>query len=264
MQVDSIKRTLMVALGVCIVCSILVSAAAVSLRGVQEENRKLDRIRNILMAGALLVENADIRAIYEDKVMPVMINLSTGQIVPEKDLNEILNIDKFDIRKLAGDSVYGMEIPSNMDTAKINRMPKYMVIYLIREKERTHKVVLPIYGKGLWSTMYGFIALADDLKTVKGIAFYEHAETPGLGGEVDNERWKKSWNGKQVFDVDGNLKLRVIKGTVDISSLEARHQIDGLSGATLTSRGVDNLVRFWLGENGYGPFLKRFKEDLNG
>jgi Na+-transporting NADH:ubiquinone oxidoreductase subunit C len=110
---------------------------------------------------------------------------------------------------------------------------------------------------------YG-LALADDLKTVKGFTFYEHAETPGLGGEVDNERWKKSWNGKQAFDTEGNLKLRVIKGIVDISRPEAQHQIDGLSGATLTSRGVDNLVSFWLGENGYGPLLKRLKEDLNG
>jgi Na+-transporting NADH:ubiquinone oxidoreductase subunit C len=152
MPVDSIKRTIMVALGVCIVCSILVSAAAVSLQGIQKENRKLDRIKNILMAGGLTVKNADIRAIYEERVTPLMIDLHTGRTVPNVDLNEILNIDKLDIRKLAGDSVYGREIPDSMDTAKIKRMPKHMVIYLIRDGERTNKVVLPIYGKGLWSS----------------------------------------------------------------------------------------------------------------
>jgi Na+-transporting NADH:ubiquinone oxidoreductase subunit C len=132
-----------------------------------------------------------------------------------------------------------------------------MVVYFIKENDKTEKIVLPVYGKGLWSTMFGFIALDKDLKTVKGFTFFQHGETPGLGGEVDNPRWKKIWNGKQAFDEGGNIRIKVIKGKVDASRPEAKYQIDGLSGATLTSRGVGNLVRFWLGENGYGPFLSR-------
>jgi Na+-transporting NADH:ubiquinone oxidoreductase subunit C len=142
-------------------------------------------------------------------------------------------------------------------------MPKQMVVYLVKEGSAIDKIVLSVYGQGLWSTMYGFIALDRDLKTVKGFTFYEHAETPGLGGEIDNPRWKNIWKGKHAFDEDGNLKIEVIKGVVDTSGAGARYQIDGISGATLTARGVDNLVKFWLGNEGYGTFLKRLKEELH-
>lgn len=260
----SVKKTIMVALAICIVCSVLVSAAAVSLHGLQEENIKVNRIRNILTAGGLPVEDTDIQDVYKKKIHPIMIDLSTGVRVPEADFNEIFNIENFNIRAFAADPKYGREIPGSRDIAGIKRMPKYMAVYIIGENRSIEKLILPIFGKGLWSTMYGFMALAGDLKTVAGFTFYEHAETPGLGGEVDNPRWKKSWNGKQVFDDKGNVKLRVIKGIVDNSQPEARYQIDGLSGATLTSRGVNNLVNFWLGEDGYKPFLKKLKEDLHG
>jgi Na+-transporting NADH:ubiquinone oxidoreductase subunit C len=99
---------------------------------------------------------------------------------------------------------------------------------------------------------------------VKGFTFYEHAETPGLGGEIDNPRWKNSWKGKHVHDKEGNVIIEVIKGQVDTSRPESKHQVDGLSGATLTARGVDHLVKFWLGNNGYGLFLKRLGKELHG
>ena len=118
---------------------------------------------------------------------------------------------------------------------------------------------MPIKGSGLWSTLYGFLALEADLNTVAGIGFYEHAETPGLGGEVDNPLWKAKWVGKLVYGDDAGVALGVIKGEVDLSRPAAIHQIDGLSGATLTSKGVHNLIRFWLGENGFEAFLVNLK-----
>lgn len=121
-------------------------------------------------------------------------------------------------------------------------------------------MILPIKGYGLWSTLYGFIALEGDLNTVAGIGFYEHAETPGLGGEVDNPLWKAKWEGKKVFDDEGKTALKVIKGPVDSKRAGSEYQIDGLSGATLTSRGVSQLIQFWLGENGFAPFLTKLKE----
>jgi Na+-transporting NADH:ubiquinone oxidoreductase subunit C len=261
---ESVKKTVTVALGVCIVCSVLISTAAVALRGIQLENKKLDRITNILIAGDLLVRDSDIRAVYEEKIEPLMIDLRTGDIMSEENFNETLNIDDFDIRTMAGDPEYGMPVPGDKDLANIKRMPRYMVVYLVKENNKTEKVVLPVYGKGLWATMYGFIALDRDLNTVKGFTFYEHAETPGLGGEVDNPRWKNSWKGKHVLDEEGNMKIEVIKGQVDTSRPESKHQIDGLSGATLTARGVDHLVKFWLGNDGYGLFLKRLRKELHG
>ena len=110
----------------------------------------------------------------------------------------------------------------------------------------------------MWSTLYGFLALEADANTVVGLVFYEHAETPGLGGEVDNPVWKAKWVGKEVYD-EGDVAISIIKGSVDPSSSNAVHQVDGLSGATLTSRGVHNLLHFWLGDNGYKPFLTNLK-----
>jgi Na+-transporting NADH:ubiquinone oxidoreductase subunit C len=261
---DSVKKTISVALGVCIICSILVSSAAVALRGIQIENQRLDRIKNILIAGDLFTEGADIRALYAEKVEPRMIDLATGETVLEQNLDGTLNIENFDIKRAAADPVYGKAVPADKDIAKISRMPRYMVVYLVKEDNKVDKIVLPVYGKGLWSTMYGFMALDKDLITVKGFTFYDHAETPGLGGEIDNPRWKNSWKEKQAFDEEGNVKIEVIKGLVDTSRPEAKYQIDGISGATLTARGVDHLVQFWLGDNGYGLFIKSLREDVHG
>lgn len=119
-------------------------------------------------------------------------------------------------------------------------------------------MILPIKGYGLWSTMYGFIALEKDLQTVAGIGFYEHGETPGLGGEIDNKNWKSSWIGKQAFAAD-ELVLTVIKGKVDMNRDGSNYQIDGLAGATLTTKGVDNLVQYWLGDQGFKPFIENLK-----
>ncbi len=261
---ESITRTVTVALGVCFVCSVLVSTAAVSLHSIQEENKKLDRIRNIFIAEGLPVRDVDMKAVYEATIQPRMIDLSTGASVQGTDLNRKLSIQSFDIRAMAADPEYGKQIPAEKDIAGIKRMPKYMVVYLAMQSGKMEQIILPVYGKGLWSTLYGFIALEKDLRTIHGITFYEHAETPGLGGEIDNPRWKDIWKGKQAFDEKGALRIEVIKGVVDTSRPEARYQIDGLSGATHTTHGVDALVKFWLGNDGYGPFLNKLKEDLHG
>ena len=117
-------------------------------------------------------------------------------------------------------------------------------------------LVLPVHGYGLWSVMYGFLALESDGSTVGGITFYDQKETAGLGGEVENPAWKAGWRGKQVFDDAGDIALRVVKGKAMQGSA---HDIDGLSGATLTSRGVQNLVAFWMGDHGFGPVLEVLK-----
>ena len=193
----------------------------------------------------------------------MMIDLGSGEIVPEESLNELLNIETFDIKTMADSAEYGRVISPDDDIAKIAKMPAYMVVYLVKENNKTEKVILPIYGKGLWSTMYGFIALDKDLKTIKGITFYDHAETPGLGGEIDNPRWKALWDGKLAFDEEGAVAIEVIKGAVVPGSARAIHQVDGISGATLTARGVGNLVRYWLGEDGFGPYLATLRAEAS-
>ncbi len=259
MSNDSISKTIGVALGVCLVCSILVSAAAVSLKGIQKENQKLERLKNILAAGHLLQEGEDPEAVFEKRVTAAVINLNTGEEVPPEDYTEKLNPQSFDIKQMARDPQYGQALPGDQDQAGIGRMPRFMVIYKVKEGDNFSELILPIYGKGLWSTMYGFIALDADLRTIKGLTFYEQGETPGLGGEVDNPNWKRLWVGKEAFDIEGRVVIQVIKGKVSPDDPGAKHKVDGLSGSTLTTRGVNNLVRFWLGDQGYGTFFRKLR-----
>ncbi|GAB4377668.1 MAG: Na(+)-translocating NADH-quinone reductase subunit C [Calditrichia bacterium] len=261
MSAESTKKTVAVVLGVCMVCSVLVSTAAVGLKARQNENRKIEKIKNILIAGNLLTPGVDVRQVYQEKIEGVIIDLETGEKIPESMYDDVLNVQTFDIKEVSSHPKYGKAIPANEDIAGIKRMPRYMVVYFVKGDDGFDKIIFPIYGKGLWSTLYGFIALSKDLRTIEGLTFYEHGETPGLGGEVDNPRWKQIWHGKKAYDENWNLQIEVIKGRVDPSSTRAPYQVDGLSGSTLTTRGVDNLVKFWLGKNGYGTFLSKLRSE---
>jgi len=243
---ETIRQTIGVAAGVCIVCSVLVSTASVCLRERQNRNKRLEKRMNILMAAGLLEAGgqADVDELFR-QIDTRVVDLSTHNLVdvapedvdPAKDAQDPDR--SIDVR----DPKLGMK-----------RLGKHQLIYLTEKDGRIERVVLPVVGKGLWSTMYGFLALDGDLVTIKSMAFYQHGETPGLGGEVDSAQWKESWikYEKRAFDEQGNPAIRVVKGQADPKAV---HDVDGLSGATLTSRGVENLVRFWLGEEGYGPVL---------
>ncbi|WP_041523458.1 Na(+)-translocating NADH-quinone reductase subunit C [Gilvimarinus agarilyticus] len=252
---DSIKKTITVTLLLCIVCSVVVSTAAVLLRPVQEVNKSLDFKRNILAAAGLLEKSdkASIESLFEERVTTQVVDLASGKFT------DAVDPANYDQRKASKDPARSIDLSPDEDIAKISRREEYAVVYLIEGDSGLETLVLPVRGYGLWSTLYGFLALESDLNTVKGFGFYEHGETPGLGGEVDNPSWKAQWEGKEVYDNDGEVELTVVKGKVDPQSQNADHQVDGLSGATLTSRGVANLVHFWLGEDGYKPFLTNLK-----
>lgn len=245
---DGIKKTLIVAFSLCIVCSVIVSTAAVLLKPLQEANKALDRKRNILAAAGMLDESISVDEQFS-KVSSRVVDLRTGKFSDAHDP------DRYDQRKAAKDPASSEKLSAEEDIAKIKRLAHYAVVYLVGDDDgQFDKVILPIHGAGLWSTLYGFVALESDANTVAGLGFYEHGETPGLGGEVDNPRWKALWPGKEVYR-DGEAAISLIKGSVDAGSSDAPWQVDGLSGATLTSRGVSNLVQFWLGENGFALFL---------
>jgi Na+-transporting NADH:ubiquinone oxidoreductase subunit C len=245
---DSTKKTLIVAFSLCIVCSVIVSTAAVVLKPAQEANKTLDRKRNILAAAGMLDESLGIDEQFA-KVTSRIVDLRTGKFT------DAVDPERYDQRKAAKSPADSEKLDSASDIANISRRENYAIVYLVGADDgQFDKIILPIHGAGLWSTLYGFIALEADTNTVAGLGFYEHGETPGLGGEVDNPRWKALWPGKEVYK-DGEAMLGLIKGAVDTSSKDAPWQIDGLSGATLTSKGVSNLVQFWLGENGFAPFL---------
>ncbi len=237
---DSVGKTLLVAITLCLVCSVIVSTAAVALRPLQEANKSLDKKRNILLAAGLLAQGADVEQTFT-QVQPRTVELSTGAYLKHAEP--------------------GLEvaIPPDEDLAKIRRRARHATVYLVPDGERLRSVILPVYGAGLYSTLYGFIALAGNGKTVQGVRFYEHGETPGLGGEIDNPRWLAQWSGKQLYDRERQLRIAVVKGGVAPDSPESRHQVDAISGATLTSRGVSNLMRYWLGDHGFGPYLSEIR-----
>tara|TARA_B110000483_G_scaffold60691_1_gene75468 strand:- start:772 stop:1542 length:771 start_codon:yes stop_codon:yes gene_type:complete len=248
---DSTSKTIRVALTLCIICSVIVSTAAVLLRPAQQTNKDLDRKTNILAAAGMLEKGDDVIAKFET-IKTRAVDLTTGKFSDSVDLQT------YNQRKAAKDPELSIDLGDD-DIAKIGRLPKYMIVYVVEGNTGLEKIILPVKGYGLWSTLYGFVALESDLNTVAGLGFYEHAETPGLGGEIDNPSWKAQWIGKKSYDSNQKQALTVIKGKVDTSRPQSVHEIDGLSGATLTSKGVDNLIKFWMGENGFAPFLANLR-----
>jgi Na+-transporting NADH:ubiquinone oxidoreductase subunit C len=250
---DTISKTFLVAFLLCVVCAVVVATSAVKLRPIQQVNQALDKKKNILAAAGLYEEGVDVDQVYRDAIDSRVIDLESGHYS-----NEVVS-EVFDQRKAAKDPSTSVQIVD--DPAGIGQRSRLASIYLVKSGDKVNRLILPIHGKGLWSTLYGFLALDVDLNTIEALSFYQHGETPGLGGEVDNPRWKALWKGKKSYGEGGEARIEVLKGRVDPLSADAVHQVDGLSGATITSRGVSNMLRYWLGDDGFGTYLARLRQE---
>jgi Na+-transporting NADH:ubiquinone oxidoreductase subunit C len=242
------------AAAVCLVCSIIVSGSAVALRERQDFNKVLDRQKKVLTVAGLMEEGQAISAdevttLFDDNIEIRLVDLDSGEY------NDTLDPETYDQRKATKDPALSESAPDN--DAGLQRVPNTALVYHKVSDAGIDMLILPIEGKGLWSTLYGFIALAPDTTTIRGITFYEHGETPGLGGEIDNPSWKALWPDRQAYR-DGEPAIEVIKGHAGPPE-DDPYRVDGLSGATITARGVSKLVRFWLSEEGFQPYLERFK-----
>lgn len=267
---DSFKKTVMVAFWLCLAGAVLVAGSAVALKPLQEANKSRDEKVNILDVAGLLEAGADVDAAFKD-IETRIVDLSTGEYTDAADAKT------YDQWKAAKDPALSEAIPAGKDVASIKRKPKYAKVYLVKKEGQTKTLILPVNGYGLWSTMYGFIALKADGQTVVGMNLYDQAETPGLGGEVVNPKWKALWKGKKVYNFTGKelhestltekgqtieigeVALGLVKGSVDPSKPGSEYQVDALAGATLTSRGVSNLVQYWMGKEGYGLYLAKLR-----
>lgn len=247
------KYTIMVTLIMCIVASILVASSAVLLKPTQVANKALDFKTNVLKIAGIYDPSQSVEAQFE-KVEVKIVDLTTG-----KYSDQISDIEKFDQTASAKKADLSEKLSAEADLAKIIRREKFAKVFLVSDESGLSKVILPVRGYGLWSTMSGFIALDKDLNTVLGFGFYDQKETPGLGGEVDNPKWKQLWVGKKIYSESGDVQLAVVKGHVDDSTPDADYKVDGLSGATLTSDGVSKLIKFWMGDNGFKTFLTNLK-----
>jgi Na+-transporting NADH:ubiquinone oxidoreductase subunit C len=243
------------AVAICLVCALLVAGSAVGLKERQDANILLDRQKKVLTVAGLMndgdrLTREEISRVFESGILQKVIDLKTGAPNTEVD------VSSFDQQATASNPDTSFAAPDN--ASKVRRLPNQALVFDVVEKGELKALILPIEGYGLWGTLYGYIALAPDARTIVGITFYKHKETPGLGGEVDNARWKALWPGRLAFDDRGNPAISVKKGVAG-SVEEDPYQVDGLSGATITSRGVTALVRFWLGDNGFGPYLANYR-----
>jgi Na+-transporting NADH:ubiquinone oxidoreductase subunit C len=209
---DSISNTLIVAIGISLVCSILVASAAILLKPRQLQNEEEYRQRIILDVAGLYEPGGDIAALYSS-IEESTTELASGEQAP---------------------------------------------VYLVMDGDRLEQVILPIEGAGLWAMMYGFLAVENDGNTVRGLRFYAHGETPGLGDQIDKPAWRAQWQGKKLFAPDGAPQITIVKGS---AADDSNYEIDGLAGATLTARGVNNLVHHWISDQGYGPYLKELNNN---
>ena len=252
---NSIKKTLIVAFSLCVICSVVVSSAAVVLKPKQLQNQALDRKSNILQVTQLYKPGDDIEEKYAELITPRVVNLETGEY------SESLDPDTYDQFDAARDPATSRTLSGDDDIAGIGRQEKFSTVYLVGNPDDPDQIVMPIRGQGLWGLMEGFLSVRGDGNTIVGLSYYDQSETPGLGGEVDNPRWKAKWDGKKIYE-DGDFQdpqIQLVKG-----GASGEYEVDALSGASLTSRGVTNMLRFWLSDEGYAPYLARFHDDSQG
>ncbi len=245
---DSFGGTLAVVVAVSLLCSVVVAGAAVGLKPTQDEKKLLDKQKNILAAAGLFSDGIDVQKTYSEKVEPRIVDLESGQYVE--------GIEHFDARAAAKDPKQNVRIDPEADKAGIQTRAKYAEVYLVKDASgKTEQIVLPMHGSGLWSVMYGFVAVKPDGNTINGLTYYEQGETAGLGGEIANPLWQKQFVGKKLYNDKGEVAIRVAKG----ASANAEHGVDGLSGATMTTKGVQGSFDYWFSQNGFGPYLAKVK-----
>ncbi len=254
-------KTISVALTLCLVCSVLVSAVAVGLKPAQVENARLDRNKNILVAAGMYNAEsdtaADVAQRFKDFEVEI-VDLNEGTYLDDEALKVagIPDRNAYDASQATKNQALSEDLGSN-DPAGIGRKPKYAKVYVKNDDAgQPEMVVLPIQGYGLWGTIYGFLTLESDMNTIKGISFYEHKETPGLGARIEEPEWRAKWSGIHSYDENGDVATGVTK-----AGNPKENWVDGISGATLTGRGVSNMIQFWLGEQGYKPYLDALREE---
>lgn len=257
-NINSTRYTILFAATVCVICAALVSVAAVSLKPSQQANARLYMEKNVLVAAGLVSQGQrmtvpEVQAYFDRDIKARLVDLGSGELLPE----DRADARRYDQRAARNDPATSQAAPGN--PAGVRRLPNQGIVYFVMKDGQVDQLVVPVEGLGMWGTIYGFLSLAPDANTVRGLTYYEHRETPGLGAEISNPDWLRLWNGRKAYDDTGSAAVRVIKGQAGAPDVDPNH-VDGLSGATITGNAVTHLMQFWLGEHGYGKFLQRFRE----
>ena len=252
---DSIKKTITVIVLLCLVCSLVVSLSAVGLKKRQELNKVLDTQKNILRAASIEFTNADIQEKYNNQIEAKVVDLHAGEFASHIDANT------YSQRDAAKDPAQSIALNPEDDVAGIRTRANFANIYLAKDEAGIIKtLIIPIHSYGLWSVMYAFVALDVNDFSIQKLVYYDHGETPGLGGEIANPAWNVLWVGKKLFDENEDMAIEIVKGGANPNSGRFAHQIDGIAGATLTVNGVQYGFDFWFGELGFEKFIDNLKQ----
>jgi Na+-transporting NADH:ubiquinone oxidoreductase subunit C len=258
MNNDTPQKAILVVLLTALVCSSLVSAAVVVLRPIQLNNQMLDRSRNIMQLTGLLPAD---KTIEDDDMLELYKSLDLRIIdIDAAEYDEEIDPNVFSERQAVNDPDMSTAIPFSQDQAKLGRRSRFAPVYMVWNEDGLERVILPVRGSGMWSMLYGYIALEPDLNTISGMAFYEQNETPGLGDQITHAHWLEQWQGRQVYDNQGNPRFRINEGVVEPGSPRAEFEVDALTGATVTANAVTSLIHYWFGPHGYQPFLLATRE----
>jgi Na+-transporting NADH:ubiquinone oxidoreductase subunit C len=254
-------KALLVVTVTALVCSILVTFTVVKLQPIQKSYQNIERNRALVQISGLtndinLLSDREIVNIFQ-KIEARIIDLRVGQFDTK------YNPDTFDTWTIDNNPELSIPIPTENDIAHLSRRSQLITVYLVKDKDTMDRILLPIYGQGMWSKIYGFIALETDLNTIADIIIYKQAETSGIGDKILNSDWQSSWRKRKIYDDKGRLQIGIKGGQSDQKSLVSVHQIDAITGATVTVDAVKNLVRYWFGVHGYEPFLDNFRAEVN-
>lgn len=243
---ESRTKTVLVAFLVSAVCAALVSGATVVLRPIQAANRAAEEQARI---EALVQGIPGMAALLEQSggaLSTVVIDLETGRAardVTPQTLDATLN-----------DPANWSAIEAGQDLAGLGQRPDFAQIFLLRDDDQVSLALLPMSGRGYGGRIDALLAIRGDTNTIAGIAITGHSETPGLGGRIEEASWQAGFPGTELRDESGEMRFRVARGPAS-----GVHEVDGITGATRTGRGVTHMVRFWLGPAGYGPLLQAIR-----
>jgi Na+-transporting NADH:ubiquinone oxidoreductase subunit C len=246
-RLDSPRYTILFATAVCVVCALMVSVAAVSLAPRQKANARLYMEKNVLLAAGLVKPGqeltlAEVEKFFQKDVQARLVELATGELLPA----ERMDARAYDQRSARNDPAGSRVAPPN--NAGIGRLPKYGVAYFVMKDGQPEQVVIALEGLGMWGTVYGFMSVDKDGKTIRGLTYYDQKETPGLGGEIGSPSWQALWIGRHAYDEQGLPKIAVIKGQAGPPDKDPL-RVDGMSGATITSNAITRLTQFWLSDD---------------
>ena len=225
-----------------VVVAVLLALAAILLGPFQARNVKIEKMQNILASIGVTSDAKEAEKLFGQYIKEqVVLNNKGAKIKSE--------ITAFDI-----------DLKKELDKLKTGEGDKQLFPLFVFNKDDSTYYVIPVRGKGLWGPIWGYVSLEGDMNTIYGASFGHKSETPGLGAEIETEEFQNQFAGKKIFDESGKfVSVRVVKGGV---SSEDLHGVDALSGATVTSNGVSEMLQRILGN--YIPFFKSIDNGIGG